>query len=210
MTSSASAESLDLDAAIIADAATRLAILRRLGDLGMRLAEEVVERAVNSPYHPEPKHEPARAFAAISRAVRLTLVLQERMEAKLIALRKGELALGIKSSANRVRRSAEAAPDDAPDDRPDMSDRSRETLRDRESERFDELLAGPFDDCVAAIRADLGLAPEDDIPTDKVGVESALENVLEKASETSSVYDAPHFGASASTRVTTARPPDSG
>ena len=211
MTSSASADTSDLDAAVIADVATRLGILRRLADLGMRLAEEVVERAVNSPYHPEPKHEPARAFAAVSRAVRLTLVLQERMEARLIALRKGELALAKVCSAGRIRRSAEAALDDVPDDGPDGSDRSRETLRERESERFDELVLGPFDDCVAVIRADLGLTPDGDIPTDKAGVESALGNVLEKASGTSSAPHPPHTTASMiSGRPILAHPPNSG
>ena len=67
-----------------------MAILHRLAVLGMRLADEVCERAINSPYHPEPVHEPARAFAAVSRAVRLTLVLQAKVEAGLLALRNGD------------------------------------------------------------------------------------------------------------------------
>lgn len=47
----------------LAWAERRHAMADRLAVPGMRLAEEVVQRAVDSPYHPEAKHEPARAFA---------------------------------------------------------------------------------------------------------------------------------------------------
>jgi hypothetical protein len=214
MTSTAPAtptDPADLDAALIADAATRLSILRRLGDLGMRLAEEIVERAVNSPYHPEPRHEPGRAFAAISRAVRLTLALQVNMEDRLVALRKGETPTAGRPGRARVGRPADATRDDRPDDPPEPPDSSRENLRERESERFDELLSGPFEDCVAAIRADLGLEAGESIPSDAEGVESAIRNVLAKAS---APPEAPSLAvpatATALTRVLTPHPADSG
>ena len=172
---------------IPAEAAWRLAYLRRLADLGMRLAEEVIERAVNAPYHPEPAHEPARAFATVSRGVRLTLVLHERMEAKFIALRNGgapgvERAAVARGTCEKRANVDDAVLDEALDDPPERSDRSRETLREFESERFEDLVSGPFDDCVAVIRADLGLAPDGDVPSDEAGVEAALESLTAVAS----------------------------
>ncbi len=206
-------EDPELRAAVIADAATRLKMLQRLGDLGMRLAEDVVERAVTSPYHPEPRHEPARAFANVSRSVRLTLVLQEKMEARLIALRNGAALFPGAGAAARAKGGGErpVEPDDVRDDRIDGADSSRETLRERESERFDELLSGPFEDCVAAIRADLGLKPGEDVPSDGEGVEAALETVLEAARAAPvgrrAVFDSI---SPAAIGATWPRPPDSG
>jgi hypothetical protein len=188
MTSSANPiEDSDFRAAVIADAATRLAMLRRLGDLGMRLAEDVIERAISSPYHPETKHEPARAFATVSRCVRLTLVLQVKMEARLIALRNGATlsvddAAGTRATRGNGAAVTRTASDDSLDDTANGSDRSTETLRERESERFDELASGSFDDGVAVVRAGLGLKPGDDIPCEDAGVEIALGAVLEAAS----------------------------
>ena len=159
--------------AAVAWAQRRHAMLDRLAALGMRLAEEVVERAVESPYHPEPKHEPVRAYDRVARAVRLTLVLQARTEEQIIALRKGEPISTI------------VAPEPEPSARPEVSPRERardavadvidlempdgetaeralsrlrENLLDREI--YDDLLALPFRDCVAAICADLGLDPD--------------------------------------------------
>ena len=201
--SAALPEDPELRAAAIADAATRLKMLQRLAELGMSLAEEVCERAINSPYHPEPRHEPARAFANVSRSVRLTLVLQEKMEIRLIALRNGA---GLFTEARAAVRTGcrgggtrPPAPDDVRDDRADGRDSSRETLRERESERFDALVSAPFGDCVAAIRADLGLRPGEDAPSDDAGVEAALETVLEAASAApcerhGPVYAAPAAG----------------
>ena len=193
-------DSADLDAAAIADAATRMALLQRLANLGMRLAEEICERAINAPYHPEPRHEPARAFANVSRAVRLTLVLQEKTETKLIALRKGvALSRYIPTGIRKQREEATPQVGDLGDvNGPalETSDRSYEMLREREGERFDELLSGSFDDRVSAIRADLGLTPEEDVPFDQDGVKSALESVLAKTSGSSPTHGAPSYAAS--------------
>ena len=145
----------------------------RLAVPGMRLAEEVVQRAVDSPYHPEAKHEPARAFAQVSRAVRFTLTLQARVQKEILALRNWEL------TSNRV------TPDIPTPERPPLSLRLRardavaeaierespegeasrgafrrlnENLIDRET--YDTFLDLPFRDCVEAICADLGLDPK--------------------------------------------------
>ena len=198
----------ELDTAAIADAVTRLGILRRLADLGMRLAEEVVERAVNSPYHPEVKHEPCRAFAAISRAVRLTLALQVRMEDQLIALRKGKTPAAEPSP--RAAGAVVAAPEDAAADPPEPLNGPREALRESESERFDELVTGPFEDCVAAIRADLGLAADDDVSSAEQGVEAVVRNIIETASTAPAKPFRPVVPATATALVLTPCPPDSG
>lgn len=212
MTSSATLpDDPDLRPAVIADAATRLKMTQRLAELGMSLAEEVCERAINSPYHPEPKHEPARAFANVSRSVRLTLVLQEKIEARLIALRNGaalftEAGGAVRAKCGNGGGERPAAPDDIRDERADGSDSSRESLRERESERFDELVSGPFEDCVAAIRADLGLEANDEIALGDEGARKAIEHVVATASIQAAVSEAPH--AAASIERAGARSPD--
>jgi hypothetical protein len=179
----------------IADVELRLAMLRRMASLGMRLVEEVCERAINSPYHPEVKHEPCRAFATVSRAVRLTLVLQAKTEADLIALRNGDPAVAERT--RRPRETTKAAPKATADGDLDdaTSDPARETLRDRE--RFDEFPLDPYDDRVVVIRAGFGLAPEDDIPSCSAGVPPATFAAY-KAEETSAL------------RIGSQDPPDSG
>ncbi len=141
----------------------------------MRLAEEVVERAVDTPYHPEPKHEPVRAYDKVARAVRLTLVLQARVEAEIIALSNGEPMSRVVEKAPEPESSAhtdvsprERARDavadaitlESPD--PEAAERAQEQLRENliERETYDDLLTLPFRDCVAAICADLGLDPD--------------------------------------------------
>ena len=149
----------------LADAASgaelRLAMLKRLASLGMRVAEELAERTVNSPYHPEPRHEPGRAFAAISRAVRLTIVLEARVEADLFAMRRGEVPKAAAAPAPRPRRAARVPDNDDEEIDDDggveavARERTWECLVDREDD--ETLLDRPFDEAVATIRADLGL-----------------------------------------------------
>ena len=95
----------------IAHAERRLAMLERLAEIGMALAEEIGARNVNAPYHPEPRHDPARSFAAVSRAVRLTLALEVRIEAALVALRNGETPSvpAVPGGPGRTRRRARGA-----------------------------------------------------------------------------------------------------
>ena len=74
----------------LAWAERRRALLEELADIGMALAREIAARTVQASLHPEPRHDPNRSYAAVSRAVRLTLRLEARVEADIIALRKGE------------------------------------------------------------------------------------------------------------------------
>ena len=123
-------------------------------------------RGIEGPYHPEARHDPGRAFAAASRAVRLTLMLEARIDEQILALRNGvtpKLAgwgvdatpetAGVRHEVARGSRDLEAC---------EIGDGDRPLRRDWESlvEREDDedLLAGGFDDCVAAIKAELEVA----------------------------------------------------
>jgi hypothetical protein len=166
----------------LAWAEQRHAMLARLALLGMRLAEEIVERAISSPYHPELRHEPGRAYANAARAVRFSLVLQARVEQQIIAMRNGEPVPALisgKSSGpgistpnlgeapcaatDRETRDTEAAAS--------ALDRSRENLS--ESETYDDLLNRPMGETVEAICDDLGVAFEASLWSDEVAVDPA-------------------------------------
>ncbi len=140
----------------LADAELRLAMLKRLASLGMRVAEEIAERMVNSPYHPEPRHEPGQALNAVARSVRLTVELQRKVMAEVVALRNGEVPPLDPVAAPRMGmgaplRDAEYAAPDRADAEP--RERNYERLVDRED---DETLADrPFEDQVETIRAGL-------------------------------------------------------
>ena len=156
--------------AIMARAGREHAMLDRMAVLGMRLVEEVAQRAVDSPYHPEVKHEPMRAFAQVTRVVRFTLAFQTRIEARMIALRNGKPVSSVGSNvsltpSNLFRQRARDAVIDAidfeisPRDIAERAlDRLHENLIDRET--YDALLTLPFRGCVEAICADLGLDPD--------------------------------------------------
>ena len=111
------------------------------------------------------------------------------MEARLIALRNGAALVTCDSAAARARlgncaATDRAEPEDALNDTAEKPGGSRETLRERERERFDKGVSGPFDDRVAVIRAGLGLKPGDDIPSGDENLEAALSKVTEASSAT--------------------------
>jgi hypothetical protein len=167
--------------AILARAGRQHAMLDRIAVLGMRLVEEVAQRAVDSPYHPEPKHEPMRAFAQVTRAVRFTLALQTRIEARMIAIRNGtslsrvladesetkapvglDLTGEARSSLKQRARDAVTDAIDFEISTRDVAERALDRLHENlvERESYDALLTLPFRDCVEAICADLGLDPD--------------------------------------------------
>ena len=86
----------------IASAERRLAMLGRLAELAMKLAEELAERALSSSDRSEPRHDPAESFARVSRAVRLTLALEARFEQDLAALREGGRAAAPPDEVEKV------------------------------------------------------------------------------------------------------------
>ena len=158
----------DLAAAALANAERRRAMLERLAVLGMALAEEITQRMVDSPYHPEAVHEPGRAFAQVSRAVRLTLVLEAKMEAQIITLRNERILAGGATTVGPAPWSplSEAARRDLTRPRRNVRDPdAQETLVEQTRERLSESegdtrLAGCFRATVEAICSDLGLDPD--------------------------------------------------
>ncbi len=157
----------------------RREMLERMADMGMALAAEINQRYIEGPRRPEPRPDPARAFAAVSRAVRLTLILEAKIEKQILAWRKGDLS-SIKalvlppepflkprfdsglSRRERVRDQVSAAIEREagdPNEAEWMRDRVRRELI--EIEHLDDhRLEGDFRACVETICSDLGLEPD--------------------------------------------------
>jgi hypothetical protein len=149
----------------------RLVMLERLADMGMAVATAVTEAVVEFPHRPGSGAEGARAFAQVSRAVRLTLMLAARVEKSILAMRKGELgleaALAARDAADppgdraeRVRAAVTPALEREACDRED-AEMLRRRLNARLAERddFGAFVSRPFHECVKAICMDLGLDP---------------------------------------------------
>lgn len=143
----------------IARAEHRRGKLERLSDIGMELAEEIRDRNVKAEYHPEPRHDPSRAFASVSRAVRLTVMLEGRIDIDILAMCRGEAPLdprGRAAAGGAGGPSRRAVSEAGDPDEPRSRERTWECLTEREDE--EEFLEQPFDVCLATISADLGLS----------------------------------------------------
>ena len=151
----------------------RLRILRDLAELGLRLARRLVSDNGRYSDAPGASGASAKAFARVSRAVRLTLNLEARMDDELAALRAGPVTVapvaepGRNPSAGRRDQIRERVRDVI--DRELAADHeAMETFADFnerlfDSERYDAFLDLPFEDAIAAICKDLGL-PSDWTP----------------------------------------------
>ena len=150
---------------MIARAEGRRGLLEQLSAMGMKAAE----RLANRTWAPEVGEEAARhgvAFAKVSRAIRLTLMLEARIDVEILALCSGVTptsAAWLEPGAEpvrarrgglREREAIEARDDDA------------EARADRE---FDRLPSGGFRACVAEICDDLGLEPDSSLWSDEDG-----------------------------------------
>jgi hypothetical protein len=182
----------------IARAEQRLATLRELAELGMALTRELTRRTLEAREEPEaaaanpnppravpgPRHDPAESFARLSRAVRLTLALEAKVEDDLNAL----IAGGMDRCAERAPADDGDDDDDAwlelPRDYPSAHrNRIRDAVYDvinreitdiypahevldalyerlTEGERYDAFVHRPLKEAVAAICDDLGLSPD--------------------------------------------------
>ena len=170
-------------AAQVERAEQRLAMLRRLAELGMKMAEDLAGRTPPAAEDPEPRHDRAESFSRVSRAVRLTLALEAKVDQELSALRNGEATLDGD-------RGAPPSPDEdppfgkVPKDHPsahrnrirdsvwDVIDHeitdllpAHEALDDlherlTEGERYDAFVFRPLRESVEAICGDLGLTPD--------------------------------------------------
>jgi hypothetical protein len=154
----------------------RLVMLDRLAEMGMAVATAVTEAVVEFPHRPGSGPQGARAFAQVSRAVRLTLMLAARVEKSILAMRKCDLGLeaaldaqaAVDPAATRAERVRAAVTPAIEREAADGEDAEmlRRRLDARLCERDDALngvgafLSRPFPDCVKAICADLALDPE--------------------------------------------------
>ncbi len=172
-------------AVALARAERRREMLERLADMGMALAAEINARFIEGPHRAEPRPEPSRAFAAVSRAVRLTLILEAKIEKQILAWRKGDLASlelepepflkpwidSPESRRERVREAVSAVIDREagdPDEAGRMRERAHRTLNDTDLTR-DYRLQGDFRACVETICSDLDLEPDWTLWDDEAG-----------------------------------------
>ena len=146
----------------------RREMLEHLADWGMSLSKDICTRSMDSPYHPELKHDPGRSFASASRAVRLTLAMEERVEVYILALCNGvtptPTSFGAAAAAGRGAHGsehpgeptpAEAGDEEARDIDDPRESREREWERLVEREDFEARLTGDCDACVDVVRKDL-------------------------------------------------------
>ncbi len=176
-------------ATAIARAERRRSKLERMSDIGMDLVEQVGVHAAAVTEKRE--GDPCRAFAVVSRAVRMTLALEARVDDQILAMRRGEFP-----APRRVRAPTEIAEPETvnrvaklPDPRRDRADAAVreaihlevETITDAherldalnerlfDHENYDVLLNLPLREAVAAICADLGVDPDWSLWTDAAG-----------------------------------------
>jgi hypothetical protein len=154
----------------------QLAMLIRLAQIGMEIAEAVGrDAAAATPGAPDTaaRRDPGLVFARVARAVRMTIALQSRLAKDLAALdRADDMAQAARKTRRRMRLSrlvedaaraqvAAANPDgdeDAVEDEIEqLASAAYERLTDAEDGDF---LGRPFDEVVAGICADLGLPPD--------------------------------------------------
>jgi hypothetical protein len=151
----------------------QLAMLSRLAQIGMEIAEACGRQAANDkPGETMPRRDPGLVFARVARAVRMTIALQSRLAKDLAALdRADDLAEVARKDVRRMRLrrlvgqavSAGIAPDDKRDENAiedeidRLSDEAYERLTDAED---GDLMGRPFEEVVSGICADLGLSPD--------------------------------------------------
>ncbi len=149
--------------------AGQLAMLTRLAEIGMTLAEATERWALAAPEDREAaapagfQGDPGLLYSRVARAVRQTLMLQARLLQDLPALGRAASQARIEGEqarrerAQRVLMRAVRAEHDDPDAVEDLSDAVYERLRDEDFS--DDILALPLGDAVARICRDLGLSP---------------------------------------------------
>ena len=170
-------------AAAVARAEQRREMLRELAEMGMVIARELSQRAANDP---SPRREPASPFAAVSRAIRLTLALEARVEEEILALRNGESKFASAAPwltpappvtrnacdiicegspdprRNRIRNEVWEAASQTFDERAPEWELAAIRLHERlnDTDAYDHLVSLPWREAVEAICCDLGLTPD--------------------------------------------------
>ena len=173
---------------VIARAERRRAVLERLTEIGMALAEEIGTRNVNAPYHPEPRHDPA-GRSPLCRAPFGSPWLSKPGSTR----RSLRCAMAGRPQAPASRERPFRPPQPSPRNSPcpsrakvrdavceaidseigdvEVARRARASVHERliEGEDFDAILSLPWRECVAAICADLGLDPDWSLWSDEDG-----------------------------------------
>ena len=148
---------------MIARAERRRGLLERLSAVGMKAAERLAHRT----WAPEVGDEAARnglAFAKVSLAVRLTIMLEAKIDEEILALSNGVTptrAVWLESAVRPER--VDRAPERDAIEHRRVED---ESLDERE---FDRLPSGGFKGCIAAICDDLDIEPDWSCWTDEEG-----------------------------------------
>ena len=175
----------------------RGAILADLVHVCETLSKKLARDMLDGPFHPESRHDTARAFDVVTRSLRLTLAMEDRVDRQLFALHNGELPV---APARRIEAGEDAgAPAVQPE--PQRSADSESDKREHEAERreseterlveYDRFDLTDIDANVEAIQAKIERLPP---PSPEVGrVDSPqASGVGECASSAKSGGD-PHF-----------------
>ena len=152
----------------------RGAILADLVHVCETLSKKLARDMLDGPFHPESRHDTARAFDVVTRSLRLTLAMEDRVDRQLFALHNGELPVaparrkeagedaGAPAVSAEVQPEPERSAGSESDDREhDIERRESETERLVEYDRFD---LTDIDANVEAIQADIGrLSPSPEV-----------------------------------------------
>ena len=175
-----------LDAAL-AHAERRRAMLQELGQVSLVLSKKLARDMMDGPWHPESRHSPARAFDIVTRSLRLTLVLEAKFEAQVVALCNGEMPFAPVWTESFGEVGETPAVQEIASEEPEREDQDREPSREGAEREFDrpdtegsayvrfrkrliagedyqDLIDGDFKDCVDEIRAGFNLAAEGEAP----------------------------------------------
>jgi hypothetical protein len=116
----------------------RGAILTDLVDVCVTLSKKLARDMLDGPFHPESRHDTARAFDVVTRSLRLTLAMEERVDARLFALHNGEVPVDALKVAPRKDAGGTPAVQEAAVDRPSEAEASESERRESETERLVE------------------------------------------------------------------------
>ena len=139
----------------------QLALLTRLAEIGMEIAEEAGRQATGkASAEAAPMRDPGLVYARVARAVRLTIALQSRLMDGRAAARQADEVAQI-GRRRRVERLVERAVEAEYAEGDDIRSLQREARESFDRAELDADLDGlTFSEVVARICGDLGLAPD--------------------------------------------------
>ncbi len=150
------------DASVRALTERQMAMLERLAEIGMEIAEDAGRMSRSQAEGVAQAADPGLTYSRAARAVRLTIALQQRLTEGVAALEEKRAKARAAEAARlrgrihrRVERVAEAEREDA-DEAEDLSSCAWERLTETDD---DDLLDLPIEEVVTRICRDLGLSP---------------------------------------------------